>query len=162
MNSFMVIQKLLLSMGYRYTEQVPITFSYSGLSVKAASNLITRPDGNLLLIDFEDLLGDAIQAIRNSHLEIIQLKKREGFIANIQQLFIALNRTTEKNPTIWISNSTKAVAVSVTVPGLLIKTGAKTEVLLTTDTISEEAILFLARPGTRIITVKSDLVKTVG
>lgn len=157
-----VIQKLLLSMGYRYTEQVPITFSYAGLPVKAASNLITRPDGNLLLIDFGDLLGDAIQAIRNSHLEIIQLKKREGFIANIQQLFIALNRTTEKNPTIWISNSTKAIAVSVTVPGLLIKTGDKTEVLLTTDTISEEAILFLARPGTRIIIVKSDLVKTVG
>ncbi len=157
-----IVQKLLLSMGYRYAEQVPITFPYAGLQVKAASNLITKPDGNLLLIDFEDLFGDAIQAIRNSHLEIIQLKKREGFMANIQQLFTALNCTTEKNPTIWISDSKNAYAVSVTVPGLLIKTDDKAEVLVTIDAISDEAIQFLTRPGTRIITVKSDLDGALG
>jgi hypothetical protein len=114
------------------------------------------------LIDFEDLFGDAIQAIRNSHLEIIQLKKREGFMANIQQLMTALNCTTEKNPTIWISDSKNAYAVSVTVPGLLIKTDDKAEVLVTIDAISDEAIQFLTRPGTRVIIVKPDLDKAFG
>lgn len=152
-----VIKKVLLAMGYKYAEQVPITFPYAGVQIRAAANVITKPNGNLLLVDFEDLLGDAVQAIRDSYLQIVQLSVREGFEANIRKLLHELDNQVSENPTILISKPEQGYTVSVTLSGLLIQPGGETEYLLTSGAVSDAVIRCLARPGTRVITIRPDL-----
>ncbi len=146
-----VVPELVRAMGYRFTGGVPIIFSYAGIQVKAVSNLIAKPDGNLLLVDFEELMGDAIEAIRNSHVEIIQLKKRTPVLDGVRRLLVALKCPVVENPTLTLFKAGKAVDISATLPGLLIKPGGKVDILLTTRPISAEASRLLAGPGTRVI-----------
>jgi len=63
-------------MGYNYAQNVAITFPYAGIQIKALSNLVSTGDGKSLLVDFGDLYGDAIIAIKKTGLDIIQIKEK--------------------------------------------------------------------------------------
>ena len=60
------VKGLITALGYHFAQNVSITFPYAGIQVKAVSNLISLKNGNVLLVDFGDFHGDAIQAIKKA------------------------------------------------------------------------------------------------
>jgi hypothetical protein len=95
-----LVNKLLTTMNYNYTQNVAITFPYAGIQIKALSNLISSSNGKLLLVDFGDLYGDAIIAIKKTGLDIIQIKEKDSAYKVIEKIFDALEISYTKDPTI--------------------------------------------------------------
>jgi transposase-like protein len=145
------VNKLLTTMGYNYTQNVAITFPYAGIQIKALSNLISSSNGKLLLVDFEDLYGDAIIAIKKTGLDIIQIKKKDSVYEATKKILDALEVSYAKDPTFLAAKRPDTYNTSLTIPGYLISNKEKHKILLATDSINDGIAQFLTNKGIKVI-----------
>jgi hypothetical protein len=146
-----LVNGLLTAMGYRYAPNVSITFPYADIQVKAVSNLVTKRNGGLLLIDFGDLYGDSIDAIEKTGFDIIQVTGEDGLDTIIRKLLDALGLAYANNPTFWAANRPAANNTALTIPGFLIAEAEGPKVLLADAPLHDGVIQLLKDKGVNVI-----------
>jgi hypothetical protein len=118
-------QRVLLAsfaraMGFHYSPNTSISFPYAGIQVKALSNLLSFGNGKELLIDFGDLYGDAIKAIQDTGLEILQIDADAEPLGIIQRLMEAAGMAFTRSPVFYGANRPPEFNTVIVVEGILI------------------------------------------
>ncbi len=145
------VNNLLTAMGYNYAQNVAITFPYAGIQIKALSNLISTDNVKPLLVDFGDLYGDAIIAIKKTGLNIIQITKKDSAYRVIEKIFDALDVSYTKDPTFLAAKRPVVYNTSLTIPGYLISNKKQDKTLLATVPVHHNVIQFLINKGIKVI-----------
>ncbi|MCK4467566.1 MAG: hypothetical protein KAU60_04360 [Desulfobacterales bacterium] len=145
------VKNLLTAMGYNYAQNVAITFPYAGIQIKALSNLVSSSNVKPLLVDFGDLYGDAIIAIKKTGLDIIQIKEKDSAYNVIEKIFDALEVSYAKDPTFLAAKRPIIYNTSLTIPGYLISNKKQNKILLATTSINDGIAQFLINKGIKVI-----------
>jgi len=148
------VNDLITAMGYKYAPNVSISFPYAGIQIKAASNLVTRSDGNPFLIDFGDLYGDAVHAIEKTGFNIIQIKDDDNFHIIIQKILDAMDIGYTNGPTFLAARRPAIHNTTLTIPGFLVAGAGKPRILLSFATLHNGIIQFLTNQGVKIIMIE--------
>ena len=144
------VNDLIISLGFSYAADTSITFPYAGIQVEARSNLVSSADGPSMLIDFSDLYGDAISAIRQSGLDIVQLKPDDTTDMLLQKILTALAIPFQTRPVFWAAKRPKAFNTAITLPGHLIQNG-QSKILFSTLDLNKNIARFLQENGISVI-----------
>jgi hypothetical protein len=124
------VRVLAHSLGFSFAPNVSISFPYAGIQVTAYANLLSAGQGREILVDFGDLYGDAVEAIRNSGQHLVQLSTEEDYTAIVYKLFEALGLNYVDNPTFLAARRPAEFNTAVTVPGILFSKTENQQVLL--------------------------------
>jgi phage tail protein X/type 1 fimbria pilin len=141
------VKSLVPALDLTYSPDIQITFPYAGIQVKAAANLVSAGDGKEFLVDFGDLYGDAVDAIRKTGLRIVQVAAEESFRAVATKILAALESNYVDNPTFLAARRPARYNIAITVAGVLYNQ-------------SEEKRLFLS--GARMDPAVTDLLSDKG
>ncbi len=141
-----LVREVVQALGYHYTPDVDITFPYLGMQVTARSNLITKGAKNLC-IDYGDLYGEAVSAIRESGLNIIQVRAGEKFDTTLLKLLKALKVSYAADPIFYAANRPPQYNTSLTIPGYFISNPGKIKILVSENALRNEIIQFLQEKG---------------
>ena len=147
------VNNLLTAMGYNYAQNVAITFPYAGIQIKALSNLISTDNVKPLLVDFGDLYGDAIVAIKKTGLDIIQITKKDSAYRVIEKIFNALEVSYTKDPTFLAAKRPVVYNTSLTIPGYLISNKKQDKILLATVPVHHNVIQFLTNQDIKVLLI---------
>jgi hypothetical protein len=149
------VKNVLLALGVRYAENVKITFPYVGIQVEANANLISKEKGSDLIVDFEDLYGDAVRAIERTGVKVIQISKGDTVDRIVEKLLSSMGRTYTRDPVFWTSKRPEPYNTSLTVPGFLIENAEPPDIFLITIRLHEGIVDFLKERGLNLIMVQS-------
>ena len=153
-NHKMFVSNFLGAMGYRYQPNETISFEYAGITIEAASNLATHDSGTSFLIDFGEIYGDAVQAIKKSGRNIIQVTDRDTLDAISARLLAAMGVSFTENPSFLAAKRSAEHNTTLTIPGFLIDDAKTPESLLAMVPLHEGVVEFLANNGINIMMVK--------
>ncbi len=149
-----LVKTLCETLGYPYTPNVTISFPYAGIEVKAISNLVTLPSGNPVFIDYGDLYGDALTAIRQTGFRIIQIQKTDAPEAIVDKLVAAMQIDYTRNPNVLAAERPARYNTSIRVNGLLLRPDQKGGgVLLMSSRLDKPIINLLSTRGIRVVYV---------
>lgn len=151
-----IFKEIISALGYTYSPNITISFPYAGIHVKALSNMITKPDGRLLMVDFEDLQGDAVNAICKTGFALIQIRLNDDMETSLKRLIESLTIPNTPNPAFLASRRPNDQNISLTFPGFLISTEKDQHALITYEPIDEDLLSFLKAQHVRVITIKPD------
>jgi hypothetical protein len=122
-NQRALVESFARSMAFHYSPHTSISFPYAGIQVQALSNLLSFGKGKELLVDFGDLYGDAIKAIKETGLDIIQIKADAGALDILQRLMETAGLGYTRSPVFYGADRPANFNTAITVNGLLIPTG---------------------------------------
>lgn len=149
------INNLVSALGYRFDQNVGITFPYAEIQVEAVSNLISLSDGSTLLVDFEYFYGDSIPAIKKAGLDIVQVKAQDTFQDITIKLLQALKRSYSTNPTFLAAKRPIMNNISLTIPGFLVTNPGGSKALLSSVPLDKNIIRFLFDKQIKIVMIGS-------
>ncbi len=150
------VKNLLLSLGVQYAENVKISFPYVGIQVEATTNLINSLNGKDVVVDFEDLYGDAVTAIEKTGLPVVQVKKEDPLHRIVEKLLSAMEGDYTVDPTFYASKRPAAYNTKLKVPGFLLeKKGYPNKTLVAEVPLHEGVVEFLRTQGVNIIMIKA-------
>ncbi|WP_319524183.1 LysM peptidoglycan-binding domain-containing protein [uncultured Desulfosarcina sp.] len=115
-----LIASFAASMGFRYSPNTGISFPYAGIQVQAQSNLLSFGNGREVLVDFGDLYGDAVEAIRKTGLEILQIPVDAGTVEIIQHVMDAAGTAHTAGPVFYGAERPAEFNTAITIDGILI------------------------------------------
>lgn len=118
-----LVESFAQSMAFHYSPNTSISFPYAGIQVQALSNLLSFGKGKELLVDFGDLYGDAIKAIEQTGLDIIQINADAGSLEILQRLMETAGLGYTRSPVFYGADRPAEFNTAITVKGLLIPTG---------------------------------------
>ncbi len=153
-NQKVLIDSFSQFMGFHYSPNIDISFPYAGIQVKALSNLLSFGNGREILIDFGDLYGDAVKAIRSTGLEILQINVDAAPIEIIQHLMEAAGRAYTTTPVLHGANRPAEFNTAITVKGILIPTSSGHNQLFTNTQIPELIKAFIRDQGIRLVHIE--------
>ncbi len=104
-----------------------------------------------LLVDFGDLYGDAIIAIKKTGLEIIQINNKDNAHEVIRKILDALEASYTKYPTFLAAKRPDVYNTSLTIPGYLISNKERHKILLATAPVNDDVVQFLINKGIKVI-----------
>jgi hypothetical protein len=148
-----LIESFCQYMGFNYSPNTGISFPYAGIQVQALSNLLSFGNGREILIDFGDLYGDAVSAIRQTGLEVLQIQVDAGAVEIIQQLMTAGGMAYTAAPVFYGADRPPEFNTSVTVNGILIPMGNGERRLFTPTPIHELVAIFLREQGVQLVRI---------
>lgn len=146
------IRRTLPALGWRYKEDVKISFPFAGIQVNAISNMLTVDAKRNCLIDFGSFAGESIAAIETTGLKVISLKDPFDPLTYMRTILMKLSHGYTQNPTIFVQNLKDEQGVSFTYPGLMIPQ-RDGQTLITSAFLTDEMKQFLESRGTQIINV---------
>ena len=138
-------------MEYNFTQNVGITFPYAGIQVEAVSNLLLTKEEIPVFIDFGDFFGNAIPAIKEQGMNIIQINKKDGFNLIINKLFKAVDVTYKENPIFYIAKKNNNFNISILLPGFLVSATETKNIFITSAPLNNELIRFLKNKNIHIL-----------
>lgn len=139
------------AMGYRYAPNVSISFPYAGVQVTALSNLLVTPGGKEILVDFEDLYGEAVKAIEKSGLEVLQVK-REQSLHDILLMFLdRLKITYTIDPTFLAANRAADYNTFINISGFLTATENQDKILLAAVPLHKGVVRFFNARNVKVV-----------
>ena len=144
------VNNLITAMGYTYSPNASISFPYSGVQVKTVSNLFTGSDGNPYLVDFGELYGNAVSAIKKTGFTVIQIKGDDNYPVIIQKILGAMNVSYTNNPTFLAAQRPAIHNTVLTIPGFLVTGAGKPGILLSFSILNNGIIQFLTNQGVKI------------
>ena len=144
------VNNLIAAMGYTYSPNASISFPYSGVQVKTVSNLFTGSDGNPYLVDFGELYGNAVSAIKKTGFTVIQIKDDDNYPVIIQKILGAMNVSYTNNPTFLAAQRPAIHNTVLTIPGFLVTGAGKPVILLSFSILNNGIIQFLTNQGVKI------------
>jgi len=137
--------------GYVYAPNVSISFPYAGIQVKALSNLLSTSDGRQILVDFEDLYGDAIAAIQKTGLEIIQIKGNDSLSVIIGKLLDGLRISYTIDPTFLAAKRPPDYNTFINIKGFLMAEEGKPKTLLAAIPLHRSIVRFFNARNVKVI-----------
>jgi len=150
-----IVNDLLKAMGYRYEQNINITFPYEGLQVEALSNLISLKDDTPLIVDFGNIYGEAIIAIKKAGMEVIQIDTGDNINTIIQKLLKGIRLDYTVDPVFFVAKRPEKYNTSLTIPGFLAKNVGGRNILISTAPLHNELIQFLTDRDLKIIIINS-------
>jgi len=152
-------QKALLasfaaSMDFRYSPNTGISFPYAGIQVQALSNLLSFGNGREVLVDFGDLYGDAVNAIRKTGLEILQVPVDAGAVEIIQQVMDAAGMAYTAGPVFYGAERPAEFNTTIAINGILIPMTNGENRLFTERPIPQLIEIFLRDRGIRLFRIQ--------
>ncbi|MDL2322211.1 LysM peptidoglycan-binding domain-containing protein [Desulfosarcina sp. OttesenSCG-928-B08] len=147
-----MIETFTRMMGFHYSPNVGITFPYTGIQVQALSNLVSFGNGNETLVDFGDLYGDAVAAIRNTGLSIVQILPDSKAIPALSQLLDMSGMAHTPNPVFYAAERSAEFNTAIQIHGVLV-TRPESQLLFTDVNLPEAVSVLIQRQGTRIVYV---------
>ena len=163
-NPRIFVKNLLMSLGVRYAENVKISFPYVGIQVEATTNFISTFGRGDVVVDFEDLYGDAVLAIEKTGLAVVQVKREDTLRRIVENLLAAMKNHYTIDPTFYASKRPTAYNTALKIPGFLLeKEGYPNKTLLAEVPLNEGVVAFLQNRGVNIIMIKThDEEKSIG
>ncbi len=149
-----LIESFAALMEFHYSPNTSISFPYAGIQVQALSNLLSFGNGREILIDFGDLYGDAVNAIRGTGLEILQINVDAGPVEIIQRLMETAGMAYTASPIFYGANRPAEFNTAISVNGILIPTGTGENRLITVKQIPELIKTFFQTQGIQLVLVK--------
>jgi LysM repeat protein len=125
------VMTLAQSLGFNYSPDTSITFPYAGIQVQAFANLLSTKSGREVLVDFGDLYGDAVTAIGQSGLKVVQITTDESYDNIVQKLFSALAIEFEQQQTLLAAKRPAQYNTTITINGLFYTNEENRSMLLT-------------------------------
>ena len=129
-------------LGAAYSQNVSVSFPYAGVQIEAVSNLLNRPDGLSVLIDFGDLQGDAASAIIKTGLKVLQIPPSAVMKNLVPELIAAAGMTCEIDPTFMAADRSGPNNTTIIVPGFLARKDERPRVLLATVPVHDNLVRF--------------------
>lgn len=149
-----LIESFATLMGFNYSPNTSISFPYAGIQVQALSNLLSFGNGREILIDFGDLYGDAVNAIRDTGLEILQINIDAGPVEIIQRLMKTAGMAYTASPVFYGANRSAEFNTAISVSGILIPMDNGENRLFTERNIPELIRMFIRDQGIRLIRIE--------
>ncbi len=142
------VKTLARTLGFTYGANTAITFPYAGIQIQAYADLVSAGNGRETLVDFGDLYGDAVTAISQTGLNIVQITADEGYGAIVQKLLAALSLAYDVQPSFLAAPRPAEFNTAITVSGILYAKSESRRILLTgialpsavTDLLSDQGI----------------------
>ena len=153
-NHKMYVSNFLRAMGYRYQPNETISFEYAGITIEAVSNLATHDSGTSFFIDFGEFYGDAIQAIKKSGRNIIQVKDSDTLDVISSRLLAAMDASFTENPSFLAAKRSAGHNTTLTIPGFLIDDAKTPETLLVKVPLHEGVVELLTNKGINLMMFK--------
>ncbi|BBO71907.1 hypothetical protein DSCA_58370 [Desulfosarcina alkanivorans] len=152
-------QKALLEsfarlMGFHYSPNTSISFPYAGIQVQALSNLLSFGNGREILIDFGDLYGDAVDAIKETGLEILQISVDAAPVEIIARLMETAGMAYTAAPVFYGANRPAEFNTAITVNGILIPSDNGMNRLFVEEQIPELIQVFIQDQGIRLVRIQ--------
>jgi hypothetical protein len=145
---------LVKTMGFQYSENINISFPYAGIQIQAFSNLIASKDGKQqVLIDFGDIYGDAVAAIENTGLDIIQIADSSTWENAAKRILDALKISNSGPLNLTAIKDSTDTNIFISFPGLRLDLRENEKVALTSALIHPELIEFLNQLGHQTILI---------
>jgi hypothetical protein len=138
-------------MGFHYSPNTSISFPYAGIQVQALSNLLSCGNGTELLVDFGNLYGDAIKAIRNSGMKILQIGVKDGSLDILRRLMNAAGLPYTVSPVFYGADRPAEFNTAISVKGILIAAGRGEKRLFTDAEVPELIDVFMSNRGIRLV-----------
>ncbi len=113
------VQGLARALKFSYTPNVAVTFPYAGIQIQGYGNLVSTPAGNEVLVDFGELYGDAVDAIRQSGLPVVQISPEDTYPAIAAKLLTGLGEHFTENPSFAGARRPTAYNTTITILGLM-------------------------------------------
>jgi hypothetical protein len=145
------VQILARTLEFVYTPNTSITFPYAGIQVQAYADLLSAGDGHEALVDFGDLYGDAMTAIGQTGLNIVQITGDDEYGAITQKLLAALGLAFESQPAFLAATRPAEFNTAVTVSGLLYAKSAGRRILLTGAALPSAVTDMLSSKGIDVV-----------
>ncbi len=146
-----LIQSFCRHMGFSYSPNTGISFPYAGIQVQALSNLLSFGNGREILIDFGDLYGDAVAAIRQTGLDVLQIQVEAGAVEIIEKVMAAGGMAYTAAPVFYGAERPPDFNTSITVNGILIPMDNGERQLFTSTSVHELVAIFLREHGVRLV-----------
>jgi hypothetical protein len=113
------VQNLARALQFTYSPNVAVTFPYAGIQIKAYADLVSAPGGREVLLDFGELYGDAIKALRQSGLDVVQIAPDEPYTAVAAKVLAGLGEQFVEHPSFPAAPRPPPYNATVTIYGLL-------------------------------------------
>ncbi|MCD6184599.1 MAG: hypothetical protein J7K84_02225 [Deltaproteobacteria bacterium] len=136
------VKDFLTAIGYNYTPNVHITFPYAGVQVKAVSNLISVDSGRPLLVDYGDLYGDSVGAIKKAGFDIVQIFKEDSVNLVMEKILHAINIKYQKHPRFNAAQRPGQQNVNLIVNGILINIKMDKKIFFPDSDLDHELVQF--------------------
>jgi len=146
-----IVNDLLKAMGYRYEQNINITFPYKGIQVEALSNLISLKDNSPLIVDFGDIYGEALKAIKKAGMDVIRIDTGDNINTIIEKLLKGIGLDYTTNPMLFVAQRPKKYNTSLTIPGFLIADVNSHKILISTVPLHSELVQFLSDRNLKVI-----------
>ena len=142
------VRNLARALGFSYAPDVPVTFPYGGVQVQAYAHLLSAGPGREVLVDFGDLYGDALEAIRQSGPLVVQITPQDSYAGIARRLLAVLQLDFSDAPRFLAARRPAEYNTAIAIPGLLYRKESGERILLSaldlhpalTDLLSAENI----------------------
>ncbi|MBU0993667.1 MAG: LysM peptidoglycan-binding domain-containing protein [Proteobacteria bacterium] len=150
------INDLVIALDFYYAPNISISFPYSGIQIKAFASLISTGDGQELLVDFENIYGDAFDAIKSSGFSIISIKKMETPDIIIEKILKSLNISYQVSQVFKGAERTVDENIFIQIEGsYYIEHNKSRKYLLLLNPIPEKIMQFIQNLGIDIISIQA-------
>ncbi|MBL0732302.1 MAG: hypothetical protein JJW03_05555 [Desulfosarcina sp.] len=150
------VKDFLTLIGYNYTPNVHITFPYAGVQVKAVSNLISIDTGNPLLVDYGELYGDSVGAIKKAGFDIVQIFKEDSVNLVMEKILNAIGAEYQKHPLFSAVERPGQQNVDLIIDGILINTKTGKKVFFPKSDLDNELVQFFKDMQIKLVMSKKD------
>ena len=150
-----IVNDLLKAMGYDYEQNIKITFPYEGIQVEALSNLISLKDDARLIVDFGNIYGEAVSAIKRAGMEVIRIDTGDNINTSIEKLFKGIRLDYTANPMFFVAKRPEKYNISLTIPGFLIADSEGNNILIATVPLHNELIQYLRDRDLKVVIIRN-------
>lgn len=144
-------------LGYRYYENVEVSFPYAGFQVKATTNLLSFGDQAEMLVDYGSLKGDAVRAIEDTGFTVLKIEGHREIEPLLRNLAGALPVAFDKDPMFWAAERPRIYNTSIEIPGYLVSSGRQDgapRLLLTRAEPAGALLEYLQGEGIRVMRIR--------
>jgi hypothetical protein len=146
-----LVQKLARVLGLKYAPNVTVEFFYAEMQIQAHLDLISAANGSELLLDFGDLQGDTVDAIRRSGPRVLQIDARESAADVFRRILSELGLSFEENPRFLGAARPARYNTEITIDGFLYARDPDRKALLTGAHLPQAITDLVTARGMQII-----------
>ncbi|RJQ68976.1 MAG: LysM domain-containing protein [Desulfobacteraceae bacterium] len=147
-----LVQRVARALGFSHAPGVSVMFPYGGVQLQAYAELIATADGHEVLVDFGDLHGDTLTAIRQSGQNIVQIAAEDSPAAVVQTIIGGLGVPCTENPSFLAASRPAQYNTLITVQGVLYNGPQNKRTLLSGAALPPAVTDVLSAGGIAVVT----------
>ena len=152
-----LVRMIAEMLGYRYYENVEVSFPYAGFQVKATTNLLSLGGRDEMLVDYGSLKGDAVRAIEDTGFTVLKIQGHREIAPLLRNLAGALPVAFDKDPMFWAAKRPRIYNTSIEIPGYLVSSTRQEDaprMLLTRSKLPGALLAYLQGEGVSVMRIR--------